>query len=169
MRRVNLDILPYPIATAMRRIRACHDKDAKRLKFVLQAAEMTARFLAIVVLTDLRQAIQQGRSETSEALQRCAEGLRRPSFGHWIEILREGSRALADDDEAFMPELRNLVFARKTGSPGKGLDLLQQMVTVRNHFAHGDMGSPEIGKACDELEQMMQELLKTFTISRYLL
>lgn len=158
--RVNLDILPYPIATSMRRIRACHDKDAKRLKYVLQAAEMTARFLAIVVLTDLREGLRKEALEASEPLARFADHLRRPSFGHWIEILREGVRVLAEWDDAFMPELRELVFARKLGSPGKGLALLQDIVSVRNRFAHGDMGPAEIAKSCDELEKMMAELLR---------
>ncbi|MCB1877930.1 MAG: hypothetical protein KDH88_18300 [Chromatiales bacterium] len=159
-RRVNLDVLPYPIATAMRRIRACHDKDAKRLKYVLQAAEMTARFLAIVVLADLRESIRAQRLEPNEALARFPDSLRRPSFGHWIEILREGERLLADSEDAFMPELRDLVFARKLGSPGEGLNLLQDIVTVRNRFAHGDMGPAEIAKSCDELEAMMADLLR---------
>lgn len=161
MRRLNLDILPYPIATAMRRIRACHEKDAKRLKFVLQAAEMTTRFLAVVVLADLRQRIQQGHLTPNAALRSCAGHLRRPSFGHWIEILREGERVLAEQDEPepFMPELRELIFARKIGSPGPGLERLDRIVSVRNRFAHGDMTPVEIARTCDDIEGLMQELL----------
>lgn len=160
MRRLNLDILPYPIATAMRRIRACHEKDAKRLKYVLQAAEMSARFLGVVVLADLRRGMREGWIESNETLGRCAESLRRPSFGHWIEILREGERVLAERDEAFMPELRELTFGRKLGSPGPALEALQEIVSVRNRFAHGDMSAPEIAKTCDELEEVMQGMLR---------
>ncbi|MCP4042392.1 MAG: hypothetical protein GY731_10630, partial [Gammaproteobacteria bacterium] len=76
--RINLDSLPYPIATSMRRIRACHDKDAKRLKHVLQAAEMTARFLGVVILAEVREGMKQGHIQPNEALNRCGENLRRP-------------------------------------------------------------------------------------------
>ncbi|MCP4041304.1 MAG: hypothetical protein GY731_05005, partial [Gammaproteobacteria bacterium] len=157
--RINLDGLPYPIATSMRRIRACHDKDAKRLKHVLQAAEMTARFLGVVILAEVREGMKQGYIQPNEALNRCGENMRRPAFGHWIELIREGMRVLAGREELFMPELRGLVFGRKIGSPGEGLDLLQQIVTVRNHFAHGDMGAVEIAKACENMEQLMAQLL----------
>lgn len=160
--RVNLEILPYPIATSMRRIRACHDKDARRLKHVLQAAEMTARFFAIVVLCELRDLRLNDELQEQAALGRCIANLRRPSFGHWIELLREGSRTLANREEGFMPDLRQVVFGRKVGSPGMVLETLQELVTIRNGFAHGDMSPVDIQKNCDTAEELMKRLLGGF-------
>jgi len=156
---VDREILPYPIAMAYQRIRACHGKDARRLKYILQTAEMTARFLGVVALSDLREQLKAGRLAPPAALQNAVGRLRRPAFGHWIEIVREAVRLLQGLDTAFMPELASVVFKAKSGALAAPFQLLSDAVILRNRFAHGDMKPAEIAKACDPTAQAMDDIL----------
>jgi len=154
--RIDLDTLPVPIASAYRRIRACHAQDAKRLKNILQTAEMTARLLGVAALADLRQALVAGRVAPAPALARFIDALRRPSFGHWIEILRESVRVLRQS-AMFIPEFESIVF--KGNGMAQPYELLSEILTLRNRFAHGDMSAPEIARACVDAEARVTELL----------
>jgi len=62
-RRIQTDHLPGPIATSYRRIFTRHEPDVERLIFILDTAEITARFLSAVVLCTLRALAQQGKVE----------------------------------------------------------------------------------------------------------
>jgi len=154
--RIELDCLPVPIAVSYRRIRACHALDAKRLKHILQTAEMTARLLGVVVLANLRDELKAGRMASAPATGRFIEALRRPSYGHWMEIVREGVK-LFRQSELFIPELEPLVF--KGASPARPYELLSELLTLRNRFAHGDMSGPEITRACTDAEKDVTEVL----------
>lgn len=158
----NLDILPYPIACFFRRIRASHAKDPKRLKHILQTVEMVARFFSIVVLSDLRDRVKNGQFPPPPTLKGYMEKLRRPSFGHWIEIMREGVRACKDLKQFFMPELEDFVFTRK-GSLTSHFEALSNMVTLRNKFAHGDMSVADIKRACETGESALTDIFSAMS------
>lgn len=155
----NLEILPSPIALSYRRIRACHNKDARRLAHILQTAEMSARLLSVIILSDIREQVKKGLLAFPPPLKKPLENLRRPSFGHWIEIIREGMRALAENKSPFIPELRDFVFSGSIGSPSKSFQLLNDIVAIRNRFAHGNMPLPEIARTCDQAEKMVEDIL----------
>ena len=81
-RRIQTDHLPGPIATAYRRIFTRHEPDVERLMFVLDTAEITARFLSAVVLCTLRELAQQGRlTPPLVDMGDPSVRLKKPSFG----------------------------------------------------------------------------------------
>jgi len=97
------------------------------------SAELITRFLAMVLLADVRR---QGQ-DFPKALQKVlAEKLERPSFGAWLEIGRQALQSLKRD-RAFLPGLKD--FWEQTWAPlmGSGTgDSHQMVLALRNLLAH---------------------------------
>jgi hypothetical protein len=157
----DLDSIPYPIATAFRRIKACHQKDVKRLKYILQTFETAIVFFAIVALNELFEKAIKNETPIPPSLTQPVQNLmNRPSFARWLEILRGTTRFLSEYESMFMPELRSFVFSGNTYSPSNNMHMANEMLTVRNRFANGDMQPEEILKACETCEKMTEKLLQ---------
>jgi len=171
--RLNTDSLPYPMAASYRRIGACHDRDATRFRYVLQTAEMTARYLAISVICDLRdrwiKAHREGRADIflpplSTPFLKASERLTYPSFGTWVTLMGEGTRCWTGEVDGnehppFIPGLRNALFPTD-GSVGQLIHLFNSLVASRNRWAHNKIGKAALGKECGDCEQQVDQLLR---------
>ena len=146
-RKIQTDCLPGPIAISYRRIFTRHEPDVERLLFILDTAEMTARFLSTVVLATLRELHQAGKIEAPLIdLGDPSKRLKKPSFGLWMEILREGARRLLEvqdlfeDDaaHAFAMDVCQYVFDRRQKMKGRPYADLDAIVVIRNKVHHPD-------------------------------
>ena len=166
-RKIQTENLPGPIATSYRRIFTRHEPDVERLMFVLDTAEITARFLSAVVLCTLRELAQQGKItppmiDIGDASMR----LRKPSFGLWMEILREGARRLHGQEELFTDDAaRSLamdvcgyVFNEQQKTKGRPYADLDAIVVIRNKVHHPNE-ELDIPSLCEEAEKLINQAL----------
>ncbi len=139
IRTIN-DYFPYPIAANFKVLMTdeCMDPGPLRLQYLLRTAEAIARFLGMVLLLECRRYIEANpEAQPPRALVAdFAPKLRKPSFGSWIHIAREGSRWLASEEiELVVPEMKHIFFddRRKETPIKKAAD---KLVEIRNGLSH---------------------------------
>ncbi len=166
-RKIQTDHLPGPIATSYRRIFTRHEPDVERLMFILDTAEITARFLAAVVLCTLRELSQQDKLEPPLLdLGDPSVRLKKPSFGLWMEILREGARRLHGNDAWFDDEgasylataVCGYVFNEQQKTKGRPYADLDALVVIRNKVHH-PAEELDIASLCVEAEELINRAL----------
>ncbi|MDH3591107.1 MAG: hypothetical protein OER88_04475 [Planctomycetota bacterium] len=166
--KIRTEHLPGPIATSYRRIFTRHEPDVERLMFILDTAEITARFLSAVVLTMLRELVQSGKLEAPLIdLGDASKRLKKPSFGLWMEILREGARrlhgqaALFDDDAAqsLATAVCAFVFNDKRKTKDRPYADLDAIVVIRNKVHH-PAEELDIPALCEEAEALINRALE---------
>ena len=166
-KKIQTDHLPGPIATNYRRIFTRHEPDVERLMFVLDTAEITARFLSAVVLCTLRELAQEGKVEPPLVdLGDPRTRLKKPSFGLWMEILREGARRLHGQEDWFTDEAaRSLamdvcgyVFDERQKTKGRPYADLDAIVVIRNKVHH-PAEDLDIASLCEEAEKLLNQAL----------
>jgi hypothetical protein len=165
--RIRTDHLPGPIATSYRRIFTRHERDIERLMFVLDTAEITARFLSAVVLCTLRDLGQQGQLKPPLLdLGDIRARLKKPSFGLWMEILREGARRLHENEECFTDDAaRSLamdvcgyVFNDHQKTKGRPYADIDALVVIRNKVHH-PAEELDIPSLCEKAERLINQAL----------
>ena len=166
-RKIDSDHLPGPIATSYRRIFTRHEPDVERLMFVLETAEITARFLCAVVLCTLRELAQQGKTEPPLVdLGDARVRLKKPSFGLWMEILREGSRRLHGNEDWFTDdaartlamEVCAFVFDERKKTKGRPYADLESILVIRNKVHHPEE-ELDIPSLCEQAETLINQAL----------
>lgn len=167
-RKINTDHLPGPIATSYRRIFTRHEPDIERLMFVLDTAEITSRFLGAVVLCSLRELVQKGKADPPLIPMGDPRlRLKKPSFGLWMEILREGSRRLRDCGDAFdSPAAADLasrfcgyVFDERGKLKGRPYGDLDAILVIRNKLHH-PAEELDIAHLCEEALKLLNQALE---------
>jgi hypothetical protein len=167
-RKIQTDHLPGPIATSYRRIFTRHEPDIERLIFVLDTAEITARFLASVMLCTLRELAAVGKIEgplieMGDPRMR----LRKPSFGLWMEILRESSRRIHGQGELFdtdasrelAMQICGYVFNEQKKTKGRPYLNLDAILVIRNKVHHPEE-ELDITALCGEAEGLLNDALE---------
>ena len=159
---------PFPIAHAHKKTLAFLDDDAHKLKCLIQAAEATVQFLALVMLAQLHHdlAHQQAPALGQRGLQ-LRDDLRK-------SLVRQMARAPARPPEAIprtaspagdARAVRGLLPAGarlQTHPAARGAQAIEPLITLRNQFHHPgipDALIPEkvaIGTYC--LEQLLERL-----------
>jgi hypothetical protein len=166
-KKIQTDHLPGPIATSYRRIFTRHEPDIERLMFILDTAELTARFLSAVVLCTLRDLADQGKVERPLIdLGDPRMRLKKPSFGLWMELLREGARRLHGNDELFSDEAAKglamdvcgFVFNDNQKTKGRPYVDLDAIVVIRNKVHH-PAEKLDIASMCEEAETLINSAL----------
>lgn len=167
-RKIQTDHLPGPIATSYRRIYTRHEPDVERLIFMVDTAEITVRFLSAVVLCTLRELAKAGKIEPPLVdMGDPSMRLKKPSFGLWMEILREGARRLHGQDDLFSDdaarslamELCGFVFTEQQKTKGRPYADLDALLVIRNKVHH-PAEELDIPALCDEAEQLINRALE---------
>ena len=165
--KIQTDHLPGPIATSYRRIFTRHEPDVERLMFILDTAEITARFLCAVVLCTLRELAQQGKVEPPLIdIGDPSTRMKKPSFGLWMEILREGARRLHGNEDCFTDgaarslamDVCGYVFNEHQKTKGRPYADLDAIVVIRNKVHH-PAEELDIPSLCEEAERLINEAL----------
>lgn len=166
-KKIQTEHLPGPIATSYRRIFTRHEPDIERLMFILDTAELTARFLSAVVMCILRDLAGQGKIERPLIdIGDPRVRLRKPSFGLWMEILREGARRLHGQEDLFTDdaartlamEVCSFVFNDHQKTKGRPYADLDAIVVIRNKVHH-PAEELDITTMCEEAEKLINSAL----------
>lgn len=166
--RIQTEHLPGPIATGYRRIFTRHEPDVERLIFILDTAEITARFLAAIIVCTLRELSSSGKFERPIIdMGDPRMRLRKPSFGLWMELLREGARRLHGQEELFEDEsardlamhVCNVVFNERQKTKGRPYSDLDAILVIRNKVHHPNE-ELDIPSLCGEAEKLLNRSLE---------
>jgi Novel STAND NTPase 1/WD domain, G-beta repeat len=140
--RLIRDSYPFPIAHATKRALALRDDDAQKLKCLLDVAEITIQFLALVVLAQLHRDLQhQQAPPLGRITGRLAEELRTPSFGRWHGMLRDILKCYSEQRSLLMvPELFDFYFRPSRGNRLSVQPVVSQaiepIIAIRNRGSH---------------------------------
>ncbi|MGB0579160.1 MAG: hypothetical protein ACPGVU_05595 [Limisphaerales bacterium] len=165
--RIQTEHLPGPIATSYRRIFTRHEPDVERLIFVLDTAEITARFLASIIVCTLRElGLDEKLAKPIIEMGDPRMRLRKPSFGLWMELLREGARRLHGQEELFTDEsarelamnICNFVFNEHEKTKGRPYADLDAILVIRNKVHHPNE-ELDIPSLCAEAEKLLNNAL----------
>jgi len=130
---------PYPIASPFIRLRTdeCLDPGPLRLKYLLATAEAISRFLGVVTLCQCRDLLEAGAPRPGEGMTAdFARSFRRPSWGIWLQLTREGLKWQQGQGAALaVRELPGVWFGaapRETETARA----LGELLTIRNGLNH---------------------------------
>jgi len=133
---------PFPIAHAHKKTLGVLDDNVEKLKCILETAEATIRFLALLALAQVRQDALNGNAPNVGRLQEEIK-LATPSFGKWNRLTREVMKAYSDaKDQLVVPELFDVFWFYDTSRQrlcSQRLDnkVIGPLITLRNDFHHG--------------------------------
>ena len=127
---------PYPIASVFDSFLAESHKLGRFIRFI-DVCEVTIKYLASILLSDyLRSGMQ-----VLEINNLLASALSRPSLGHWNNFVRSIlSQASGSGNTLFIPDLWGFYFKTTTSGkkkPSPNQHFINQIISVRNEFAHG--------------------------------
>ena len=108
----------FPIAHAHKKTLGVLDDNIEKLKCLLETAEVTMQFLALLTLAQLRQDIRN--SESFSFNSNSPIDLKNPSFGKWYGLSRDILRQYREEQvRLLIPELFEFWF--KDSSKAKSL------------------------------------------------
>lgn len=158
---------PYPIAAPFARLRTeeCMDPGLTRLKYILATGEAVARFCGILVLCECRATLEdQAADSRSEVLSKdLHEWLRAPSWGGWLQVMREGLKWLRSQDlKPQCCDLTDFMLDRR-GRPSINLQALTQLLELRNRLSHDKLGgvlhARDFERLCEESFPALEQVL----------
>ena len=131
---------PYPIAGILRRLRTveCLDPGNAKYDCIIDTAEAVTRFLSVLVLCLCRDhAETSGVVASAPWSANLTKTLARPSWGHWMEITREGLKWLHERGEP-SPLAARLTefFFDHPPKESQSAQALGRLLTIRNDVAH---------------------------------
>ena len=121
---------PYPIAAAWQRVLVARS-DSDRIVAVHSATEVVLRALVAMLVPDYL------RGPPNDAIDETLKHLEKPSLGVWLSLVQDLVRAIAERNgpSPFLAEAREWLFDER-GKPTESLDLLRELVELRNRHAH---------------------------------
>ena len=142
LQRLIREHYPFPIVHAHKKTLAELDDNAQKLKCLIQTAEVTIQFLALVMLAQLHRGLESQRAPAPGTRGwSLRDDLRNPSFGKWHGILRDVLKAYRDHrDLLVVPELFECYFqpSRSTRLAVQPLvkEAIEPLIALRNQFHH---------------------------------
>jgi hypothetical protein len=160
---------PRPIAWTLSELdRSDGDRDHRDM--LLTAFEDVTRYLTLVAIA--RYAEYFAAEKASDAVEGVLQGLRRPSFGHYVQAARALDQFLSEHNDPFalglsrhetLPAAAKLCEATGSTKVKKinFVTLLSRVVEIRNRDkAHGFTGQEQARAARDLLEPALVEFLE---------
>lgn len=159
---------PYPIASTFSRLRTdeCLDPGPLRLRYILATAEAVARFFGVVALCDCRDFVEREREQQRDVPAGPLENdfrriFRRPSWGVWMQIARQGLGWLAERESITYPEML-AVFFDDNGRENRADAALGELLSLRNNLSHDRikaMHQHEYEILCGDSYALLEEVL----------
>ncbi|MCI0529759.1 MAG: hypothetical protein L0Y56_20140, partial [Nitrospira sp.] len=166
LKRLIRETYPFPIAHAHKKTLAFLDDNTQKLKCLIQTAETTIQFLALVVLAQLNRDLEQAQAPALGSIgTSLPKELRNPSFGKWQGIVRDTLRTYWEHrHKLVLPELFDLYF---DASKGKRLPLqpvvgqaIDPLIQLRNQFHHPGIPDALTAEKIEEGTQWLDQLLE---------
>jgi len=155
---------PFPIAHAHKKTLGVLDDNVEKLKCLLETAEVTIQFLALLALAQVRQDLGNqtlpNPGKLSEELN-----LATPSFGKWNRIAREALKVYWNDrGQLVTPELFEVFWAwdaarGKLCSQPLDNTVIGPLINLRNAFHHGRIQDQQVGEYVTEGLAWLHQLL----------
>ncbi len=133
-----LSSFPYPISSRFTKLGTdeCLDAGPLRLQYIWLTSEAICRFLGVVVLCECRQLVETKPELAIRFPNHFLESFKRPSWGTWIAIIREGLKYLYQHQATLlMPELHDFYFDRHQ-KPSRAAKALDDALALRNAYSH---------------------------------
>lgn len=165
---------PRPIAWTLSELeRTVGDRDLRDM--LLTAFEDVTRYLTLMTIARYAEYFAQGRND--EDVENVLQGLRRPSFGHYVQALRALDQFLVQNNDPFFalglsrsdahPAAMKLCEATATAKAKKVsfVTMLSRVVEIRNREkGHGYTGQHQAREATDLLVPALREFLEHLPI-----
>ena len=151
---------PFPIAHAHKKVAGMLADDARKLQGIVETAELTVQFLALLALAQVRHDLLDDRlPDLSAPLT-----LTRPSFGNWCYLLQNVLEAYRPQPEHLLvPEL--LAFYEQEVQQGASrVHLVESPVLgalreLRNDFHHRRIPDRQIPASIEQGWEWLKHLL----------
>ena len=160
-----LHSFPYPISSRFIKLETdeCLDPGPLRLQYIWLSSEAICRFLGVIVLCECRE-LAENRPELVTSFPRnLLKQFKRPSWGIWINIIREGLKYLHQHQATLlMPELYGFYFDQQQ-KPTAAASALDHVLTVRNAYNHDKLKalhSHQFAKLCEQSYPLLTTALE---------
>jgi len=157
---------PYPVASSFVRLRTdeCLDPGPLRLKYILATAEAVARFFGIITLCECREYIERTNTTSPKSLGNdFAQMFRRPSWGSWMHISREGLKWLRSEEETLCCTELTGFYLDDKGKESESIQALGKLLTVRNQLSHDKIKAMlphHFSELCEQTGPLLDEVLE---------
>ena len=170
LKRLVREHYPFPIAHAHKKTVGILDSDLRKLKCLIETAEITIQFLALLALAQVRQDLINENVPNLSSLKE-AINLKNPSFGKWYGLTRDVIKSYRDvKEQLVIPELFDFWFKgisrNKLRLQPLHTQAIEPLMALRNDFHHGRVPEDkEEEKAAEGLTWLHQllEALKFLT------
>ena len=164
LKRLIRERYPFPIAHAHKKTMGVFDDNIEKLKCLLETAETTIQFLALLALAQVRQDLLKNNALSQGYLQDIID-LKTPSFGKWYGLSRELINLYQDlEDALVVPELFEFWFRQTSGKKSRLHPLHQQviepLIALRNDFHHGRVPENQVEARVTEGLNWLHHLLE---------
>lgn len=129
---------PYPIAKVFIKLRTdeCLDAGPLKLKYTLSTAEAVARFLGVVTLCECRASQEALHTSLPRPLlDDFRARFSRPSWGFWLQLIRDGQRYLRGRGAATVLRELGDYYVAPSGLTDAGA-AIERLLTIRNGLNH---------------------------------
>lgn len=163
---LELDLLPYSISAPLT-LTIAEANGVRRLYLLVHSFRQTVQFLALCHISDYIQRPDNRVPEGEEILA----GLKRPSLGIWVRVMRDLPKILQRQAPLFIEDwmqafgqlenlrYRNCISADLFSSRAE-LSAIEALLRLRNFLAHGAI--PPDDSLCEELYQQYFPILGEF-------
>ena len=161
LKRLIRESYPFPIAYAHKKVMGMLADDARKLQGIIETAELTVQFLALLALAQVRQDLLDERLPAlPESLS-----LSRPTFGSWCYLLQHILEAYRSQPERLIvPEL--LTFYEQEVQQGASRvpfvesPLVGALLNLRNDFHHRRIPERQVAESVTQGAQQLRRLLE---------
>ena len=162
--RIVREQYPFPIAYAYKKTLGVPDENVEKLKCLLETAETTIQFLALLALAQVRHDLLHDTAPNPGKLQ-AEIGMTNPSLGKWKRLACEVLKAYAPAKaQLLVPELFDVFWAwdaarQRLCAQPIGNKAIDPLIALRNDFHHGRVPDSDVRERVTEGLQWLRHLL----------
>jgi len=157
---------PYPIAALFRRLgtKECKAPGEKRLKNILAIGGAVGRLCGMITLCECREYIERTHAQAPKSLSNdFARMFKRPSWGSWMQIAREGMKWLrSEEEELCCSEMVDFYLDQK-GKESAAIQSLGKLLTMRNELSHDKLDAMyvhQLQEVCETAFALLEPVLE---------
>jgi hypothetical protein len=132
---------PYPVTIDFMRLNTpdYREPDIKRIGKIIDVAENTIHFLALIALSDLLENAVNKTIEIPESFRsRFRENFTRTSLGKWGELLRESVKIFKSANKPMFIEEMADFFVKGNSGESTAQEAFNKITSIRNKMQHKD-------------------------------
>ena len=164
LKRLIREYYPFPIAHAHKKVVGLLENDMRKLKCIIQTAEITAQFLALLAVAQVRQDLLEKNLPAQDSLSQDIK-LRNPSFGTWSYLTSNLMKAYRDvKGQLIVPELFDFCFQESSDGELQvqpvQTPIIESLRILRNNFHHPGIPENKIQESVVQGLEWLHQLLE---------